>query len=87
MDNRLYAAISDADDFKGDMLDLEEAMQKLSNYPVATAHLINAYQKTIFNAETLWREIEQTEEFQTTYQNREQAIEDFYRIKSKRNNQ
>ena len=81
MDNRIYTAISDADDFKGDMLDLEEAMQKLSIYPVATAHLLNAYQENIFNAETLWREIEQTKEFQTTYQNREQAIEDFYRIK------
>ena len=87
MDNSLFAAIGDVDDLKSDMLDIDEAMQKLSNFPVATAHLIHAYKKTMINAETLWREIEQTEEFQTTYQNREQAINDFYRIKSKRVNQ
>ena len=87
MDNRLYAKLGDADGVHADLQDIEEALQKLSIYPVATAYLINAYQETIFDAETLWREIEQTEEFQTTYQNREQAIEDFYRIKSKRDNQ
>ena len=81
MDNRIYAAISDAEDFKGDMLDIEEAMQKLSNYPVATAHLIEAYRQTILDVETLWRKIEQNKEFQATYQNREQAFRDFCRIK------
>lgn len=84
MDKKLYVAIGDADALKGDMLALEESLQKLSQFPVATAHLINAYQETILNAETLWREIEQTEEFQAQYQNREQAIKDFYRTKSKR---
>lgn len=84
MNKKLYVAIGDADAFKGDMLDLEESLQKLSQFPVATAHLINAYQETILNAETLWREIEQTEEFQAQYQNREQAIKDFYRTKLKR---
>lgn len=84
MNKKLYVAIGDADAFKDDMLDLEESLQKLSQFPVATAHLINAYQETILNAEKLWREIEQTEEFQAQYQNREQAIKDFYRTKLKR---
>jgi len=86
LDKKLYAAISDADAMKSDLLDLEESLQKLSNYPVATAFLINAYQENILNVEALWREIEQNEAFQTNYQNRDQAIRDFYRIKSKRNN-
>ncbi len=86
MNKKLYAAIGDADAFKGNMLDLEESLQKLSQFPVATAHLINAYHETILNAETLWREIEQSEEFQADYQNRDQAIREFYRIKFKREN-
>jgi len=81
LNKKLYAAIGDADAFKGYMLDLEESLPKLSQFPVATAHLLNAYQETILNAETLWREIEQTEEYQAQYQDRNQAIKDFYRIK------
>lgn len=81
MNKKLYAAIGDADSARCDLLDLEESLQKLSQFPVATAHLLNAYQETILNAETLWREIEQTEEYQAQYQDRNQAIKDFYRIK------
>lgn len=81
MNKKLYAAIGDADSARGDLLDLEESLQRLSQFPVATAHLLNAYQETILNAETLWREIEQTEEYQAQYQDRNQAIKDFYRIK------
>lgn len=81
MDKKLYAAIGDVDSARGDLLDIEESLQKLSQFPVATAHLLNAYHETILNAETLWREIEQTEEYQAQYQDRNQAIKDFYRIK------
>ena len=81
MDKRLYAQIGDADGVHADLQDIEEALQKLSNYPVATALLLDSYRQTVLDGETLWREIEQREDFQATYQNREQAFRDFCRIK------
>ena len=83
MDEKLAFAIREAQEIGDDLIDLQDALTKLSEHPQATITLISACLSTARTLEKKWQEIEQLPDFQANYTSRDIAVIDCLRQQRK----
>ena len=79
MDRKLYLRIEEAEQDRDDSICLRDAIIRLTDNEPAVSCLLNEYRNALFNAEKLWREIEQMPEFRQRYKSRDDCRVDFLR--------
>ena len=77
MDKNLFIAIERAEIELEEAEDFAQVIITLSKHPRTTETLVNAFRDAAVNAELLWRDIEQRDDFKAHYSDREQAHIDF----------